>query len=50
LTVGVLIFATLAWWRSMWSLPARLHYTTLTVAAIAFVWFLNTWNLLGFRL
>jgi hypothetical protein len=26
-----------------------LHYTLVTVAAVAFVWFLNFWNLLGWR-
>jgi hypothetical protein len=28
---------------------ARIHYSLVTLAALAFVWFLNYWNLLGFR-
>jgi hypothetical protein len=28
---------------------SRLHYTLVTVAALAFVWFLNYWNWLGWR-
>ena len=32
-----------------WGLAGRLHYTLVTVAAVAFVWFLNYWNLLGWR-
>jgi len=39
----------LAWWRRLWSLLARLHYTAVALAAVAFTWFLGTWSLLGFR-
>jgi hypothetical protein len=49
LTVGALIYSVLAWKRSYWSIAARVHYTLVTVAALAFVWFLNYWNLLGWR-
>ncbi len=31
-------------------LAARLHYSLVTLAALAFVWWLNYWNLLGYRL
>jgi hypothetical protein len=30
-------------------LAGRVHYTLVTVAAVAFMWFLNYWNLLGWR-
>jgi hypothetical protein len=28
----------------------RAYYTVLTVTSVAFIWFLNSWNLLGWRL
>src|SRR5215208_4385899 len=49
LTVGALIYGVLAWKRGYWGIATRLHYTLVTVAAVAFVWFLNFWNLLGWR-
>ena len=49
LTVGALIYSVLAWKRSYWGIATRVHYTLVTVAALAFVWFLNYWNLLGWR-
>jgi hypothetical protein len=49
LTVGALIYGVLAWKRSYWGIATRVHYTLVTVAAVAFVWFLNFWNLLGWR-
>jgi hypothetical protein len=49
LTVGALIDAVLAWKNRYWSIAARVYYTLVTMAAVAFVWFLNTWNLLGWR-
>src|SRR5215207_6587548 len=49
LTVGALLNSVLAWKRGYWGIAARVHYTLVTVAAVAFVWFLNYWNLLGWR-
>ncbi len=49
LTVGPLVYTVLAWKNSYWGIAARVHYTLVTVAAVAFVWFLNYWNLLGWR-
>ena len=49
LTAGALVYAVLAWKNSYWSIAARAYYTLVTVAAVAFVWFLNYWNLLGWR-
>jgi CubicO group peptidase (beta-lactamase class C family) len=49
LTVGALVYSVLAWKNSYWGIAARVHYTLVTVAAVAFVWFLNYWNLLGWR-
>ncbi len=49
LTVGVLAYTVLAWKNGYWGIAARVYYTLVTVAAVAFVWFTNYWNLLGWR-
>jgi CubicO group peptidase (beta-lactamase class C family) len=49
LTVGGLVYIALAWKSSYWGIAARAYYTLVAVAAVAFVWFLNSWNLLGWR-
>ena len=49
LTVGVVVYAGLAWRWRWWSLGGRLHYSLVALAALAFVWDLHYWNLLGFR-
>lgn len=49
LTVGALVYAVLAWKDGYWGVAFRSYYTLVTVAAVAFVWFLNYWNLLGWR-
>lgn len=49
LTVGALVSLALAWKNRYWGGPFRTYATLVTVAAVAFVWFLNYWNLLGWR-
>ncbi len=49
LTVGALAYAVPAWKERYWSVAFRIYYTLVTVAALAFVWFLNFWNLLGWQ-
>ena len=49
LTIGALIYTTLAWKDRYWGVAFRVYYTLVTVAGTAFVWFLNQWNLLGWR-
>jgi hypothetical protein len=49
LTAGALVYAVLAWKDGYWGRAARAYYTLVTVAAVAFVWFMNYWNLLGWR-
>jgi len=49
LTIGALVYTALAWKDSYWSIAGRIYYTLVTVAAVAFIWFLNYWNLLGWR-
>ena len=49
LTVSALVYAVLAWKEGYWGVAFRIYYTLVTVAAVAFVWLLNQWNLLGWR-
>ncbi len=49
LTAGALVYMVLGWKNSYWGFVGRTYYTLATVAAVAFVWFLNNWNLLGWR-
>lgn len=49
LTIGLVAFTILAWRDKYWGIWERLHYTLITLAALTFVWWLNYWNLVGFR-
>ncbi|MGA9397340.1 MAG: serine hydrolase domain-containing protein [Anaerolineaceae bacterium] len=49
LIVPLLVLAVLSWKNRYWGVASRVHYSLMAVAALAFVWFLNYWNLLGFR-
>lgn len=49
LTIAALCFTVLAWKNRYWGVAGRVHYTLVMVAALGFIWFLNYWNLLGFR-
>ena len=49
LAVGALVYTVLAWKDSYWGIAWRVYYTLVTLTAVAFVWFLNFWNLLGWR-
>jgi hypothetical protein len=48
-TAIALVFTVLAWKNRYWGVAFRTYYTLVTVAAVAFIWFLNQWNLLGWR-
>jgi CubicO group peptidase (beta-lactamase class C family) len=49
LTVAAVVYCVVSWKERYWRIGLRAYYTLVTVAAIAFVWFLNYWNLLGWR-
>ena len=49
LALGVAVFTFLGWIKSYWIGCSRVHYTLILLAFIAFVWFLNYWNLLGLK-
>jgi CubicO group peptidase (beta-lactamase class C family) len=48
ITIGMPILGARAWGEP-WPRLGRVQYALVTVAAFAFSWFLNYWNLLGFR-
>jgi hypothetical protein len=50
LALGSAAFAILAWKDGYWSLTGRVHYSLVVLALLAFIWWLNNWNLLGFHL
>jgi CubicO group peptidase (beta-lactamase class C family) len=47
--VAVMICVVLAWKNGYWSVWGRLHFTLVALALAEFLWFANTWNLLGFH-
>ena len=49
LTAAAGVYTVLAWKGRFWEPAGRVHYMLATFAAVAFVWFLNYWNLLGWR-
>jgi CubicO group peptidase (beta-lactamase class C family) len=49
LTIGALVYTLLAWKNRYWGIAARGYYTLVTCAAVALVWFMNYWNILGWR-
>ncbi len=49
LTLIMMIVTFFAWRGGYWGMAARLHYSFVTLAALAFLWELNFWNLLGWR-
>lgn len=49
LALVCVILAALAWKDGYWSLAGRAHYTLVVLGLVAYVWWLNNWNLLGFR-
>jgi hypothetical protein len=49
LAAGLLVETVVAWWKDRASLGTRLHNSFVLIAGAAFLYFLNTWNLLGWR-
>jgi hypothetical protein len=49
LAVVVLFLTLWVWIKGYWTVCARVHYTLVFLAAVAFLWFLYYWNLLGFQ-
>jgi Beta-lactamase len=49
-TAVLALCATVAWKNRYWGVLGRAHISLLALTGVEFVWFLNHWNLLGFRL
>lgn len=49
LTLFGIFFSVIAWMKKYWNCCARMHYTLVVLASIATLWFLNYWNLLGYK-
>jgi CubicO group peptidase (beta-lactamase class C family) len=49
LTAASVVCMISVWKNRSWSVFGRLHYTLVVIAAVVFIFFLNHWNLLGFR-
>jgi hypothetical protein len=47
LAIGAVIFTALAWRRGFWSLAWRIHYTLVTLGAMAVVWWYFNWKIVG---
>jgi CubicO group peptidase (beta-lactamase class C family) len=50
LTALAVVLAVRVWREKWWTRGSRLFHLAGVVAAVAFVWFLNYWNLLGYRI
>ena len=48
LTIAAILFAFRLWQKGSDRLIERLHYTTVTIFLLVFLWFLDYWNLLQF--
>jgi hypothetical protein len=49
LSAGMAGMGVAAWLRGWWTVTGRVLYCLLTLMAILFIWFVDYWNLLGFR-
>ena len=49
LTLAGVLLTVRAWVRGEGSVAGRVHHSVVVAAGVAFVWFLDAWNLLGFR-
>ncbi|MGB9927881.1 MAG: serine hydrolase [Methanosarcina sp.] len=49
LALGSAVFMVFAWRDNYWGFLGRTHYTLVVFSLLAFIWWLNNWNLLGFR-
>jgi hypothetical protein len=50
LTLLAVVLVVRVWREKYWTRGSRLLHTAAVVAAVALVWFLNYWNLLGYRI
>jgi len=48
-TLFVIPLAVLAWLKKYWTFPDRIHYTLVAAALVGFIWWLDFYNLLGWK-
>jgi hypothetical protein len=44
-----IFFTVKAWQQNYWTLFGRIHFTIVTLAGLALVWWFNYWNLIGWK-
>jgi len=49
-TAASVLFAAEAWAERAWTIDGRIFYSFATLFALAFLWVINYWNLLGYRI
>jgi hypothetical protein len=47
LTLGIVVLGVLAWKDRYWGVAGRVHYALVVLAAVLFLLFLSSWNLIG---
>jgi hypothetical protein len=50
LALALPVFTILAWVKGWWRVSARVHYTLVTLAIFAGIWWAKYWNLIGLKL
>jgi CubicO group peptidase (beta-lactamase class C family) len=50
LTLAVVVLALIAWREGFWTRYGRIQYSVIAVMSLAFLWSLNYWNLIGYKL
>ncbi|MFZ5881095.1 MAG: serine hydrolase domain-containing protein [Chloroflexota bacterium] len=50
LVLGAAALTIRAWRERWWTLGGRIHYSLVVLAAFAYLWFLNFWNILGWKI
>jgi hypothetical protein len=46
-SIGLVIYSVLALQNRYWNVRGRIHYLVITVAAVAWTWFVYEWNIAG---
>jgi hypothetical protein len=47
LSFAAVYFAVISWRRNFWGLAGRIHYSLVTAATVALIWFFFNWKILG---
>ena len=47
LVAALLLFTVQSWRKKYWTLPGRLHYLVFVLAALAWIYFMAHYNVLG---